>query len=142
LAAALRPSPKPDTLAVAPRVLTCGGYTPRPQEQTTMLNIKEPLDQRVTIRLTQTEKNILIEEADLAGLTTAELIRRRYFGKPIIAATDAATIRELRRTGGLLKHIFNQSDANNQKVGTEILTTLNEVRECIKRIANRDRQES
>jgi SpoVK/Ycf46/Vps4 family AAA+-type ATPase len=107
-----------------------------------MLNTKEPLDQRITIRLTQTEKNILIEEADLAGLTTAELIRRRYFGKPIIAATDAATIRELRRTGGLLKHIFNQSDANNQKVGTEILTTLNEVKECIKRIANRDRQES
>jgi hypothetical protein len=107
-----------------------------------MLNIKEPLDQRITIRLTQTEKNQLIEEADLAGLTTAELIRRRYFGKPIITATDRATIRELRRIGGLLKHIFNQSDSNNQKVGTEILTTLNELKECIKRIANRDRQES
>jgi hypothetical protein len=107
-----------------------------------MLNIKEPLDQRITIRLTQTEKNQLIEEADLAGLTTAELIRRRYFGKPIITATDRATIRELRRIGGLLKYIFNQSDSNNQKVGTEILTTLNELKECIKRIANRDRQES
>jgi hypothetical protein len=142
LAAALRASPKHDTLAVAHRVLTCGGYTPRPQEQTTMLNAKEPLDQRVTIRLTQTEKNILIEEADLAGLTTAELIRRRYFGKPIVTATDAATIRELRRIGGLLKHIFNQSDPNHRVVGTELLTTLNELKECIKRIANRDRQES
>lgn len=107
-----------------------------------MLNTKEPLDQRVTIRLTQTEKNILIEEADLAGLTTAELIRRRYFGKPIVTATDAATIRELRRIGGLLKHIFNQSDPNHRVVGTELLTTLNELKECIKRIANRDRQES
>jgi hypothetical protein len=107
-----------------------------------MLNTKEPLDQRVTIRLTQTEKNILLEEADLAGLTTAELIRRRYFGKPIVTATDRATIRELRRIGGLLKHIFNQSDSNNQKVGTEILTTLNELKECIKRIANRDSQKS
>jgi hypothetical protein len=107
-----------------------------------MLNTKEPLDQRVTIRLTQTEKNQLIEEADLAGLTTAELIRRRYFGKPIVTATDRATIRELRRIGGLLKHIFNQSDSNNQKVGTEILTTLNELKECIKRIANRDSQKS
>ena len=107
-----------------------------------MLNTKEPLDQRVTIRLTQTEKNILLEEADLAGLTTAELIRRRYFGKPIIAATDAATIRELRRTGGLLKHIFSQTDRYERIVGTEILTTLNEVKECIKRIANRDSQES
>jgi hypothetical protein len=103
-----------------------------------MLNTKEPLDQRITIRLSQTEKNLLIEDAELAGLTTAELIRRRYFGKPIITATDRATIRELRRVGGLLKHIFNQSDSNNQKVGTEILTTLNELKECIKRIANRD----
>ena len=142
MAAALRASPKHDTLAVARRVLTCGGSTPRPQDQTTMLNTKEPLDQRVTIRLTQAEKNQLIEEADLAGLTTAELIRRRYFGKPIIAATDAATIRELRRTGGLLKHIFSQSDKYDRLVGTEILTTLNEVKECIQRIANRDRQES
>lgn len=142
MAAALRASPKHDTLAVARRVLTCGGSTPRPQDQTTMLNTKEPLDQRVTIRLTQTEKNQLVEEADLAGLTTAELIRRRYFGKPIVAATDAATIRELRRTGGLLKHIFSQSDKYDRVVGTEILTTLNEVKECIKRIANRDRQES
>jgi hypothetical protein len=142
LAAALRASPKHDTLAAARRVLTCGGSTPRPQKQTTMLNTKEPLDQRVTIRLTQTEKNILIEEADLAGLTTAELIRRRYFGKPIVAATDAATIRELRRIGGLLKHIFNQSDRYERVVGTQLLTTLNELKECIKRIANRDRQES
>lgn len=142
MAAALRASPKHDTLAVARRVLTCGGSTPRPQAQTTMLNTKEPLDQRVTIRLTQTEKNQLVEEADLAGLTTAELIRRRYFGKPIVAATDAATIRELRRTGGLLKHIFSQSDKYDRVVGTEILTTLNEVKECIQRIANRDRQES
>ncbi len=107
-----------------------------------MLNIKEPLDQRITIRLTQTEKAQLIEDAEIAGLTTADLIRRRYFGKPIIAATDAATIRELRRTGGLLKHIFNNSEKYDRVVGTEILTTLNEVKECIKRIANRACQES
>ena len=121
-----------------------------------MLNTKEPLDQRITIRLSQTEKNLLLEDADLAGLTTSELIRRRYFGKPIITATDRATIRELRRVGGLLKHIFSQSDRfdllpdreahradreahrDNRVVSTEILTALNEVKECIKRIANRD----
>ena len=121
-----------------------------------MLNTKEPLDQRITIRLSQTEKNLLLEDADLAGLTTSELIRRRYFGKPIVTATDRATIRELRRVGGLLKHIFSQSDRfdllpdreahraereahqSNRVVSTEILTALNEVKECIKRIANRD----
>lgn len=114
-----------------------------------MLNTKEPLDQRITIRLSQTEKNLLLEDADLAGLTTSELIRRRYFGKPIVTATDRATIRELRRVGGLLKHIFSQSDRfdplpdreahqSDRVVSTEILTALNEVKECIKRIANRD----
>jgi hypothetical protein len=71
----------------------------------------QPLDQRITIRLNKLEKAILTEDANLAGLTVSELIRRRYFGKPIVAATDAQTIRELRRLGGLLKHIWTESGA-------------------------------
>jgi Ribbon-helix-helix protein, copG family len=100
-----------------------------------MLNTKEPLDQRITIRLSRAEKDQLTEDANLAGLTTSELIRRRYFGKPIIAATDAAMIRELRRVGGLLKHIFNQS---GNTYNTETGNALSEVKDCIKRLANRD----
>jgi hypothetical protein len=104
-----------------------------------MLNTKEPLDRRVTIRLSQSEKDSLAEDANLAGLTISELIRRRYFGKPIITATDRATIRELRRIGGLLKHIFSQTD---RTADNELLITLNELKDCIKRIANRDSQKS
>jgi hypothetical protein len=100
-----------------------------------MLNTKDPLDQRITIRLSRAEKDQLTEDANLAGLTTSELIRRRYFGKPIIAATDAAMIRELRRVGGLLKHIFNQS-GNTYRIETG--NALSEVKDCIQRLANRD----
>jgi hypothetical protein len=107
--------------------LSCGGFTPQPQllaASHQMLNTKEPLDQRVTIRLSRAEKDQL-----------TELIRRRYFGKPIIAATDAAMIRELRRVGGLLKHIFNQS---GNTYSAETGNALSEVKDCIKRLANCD----
>jgi hypothetical protein len=36
-------------------------------------------------------------------------VRRRYFGRPIIANADAVMLKELRRIGGLLKHIHNES---------------------------------
>jgi hypothetical protein len=69
----------------------------------------EPLDAVINVRLTSAEKAKLREDADLAGLSMSELVRRRYFGRPIIANADAIMLKELRRLGGLLKHIHNQS---------------------------------
>lgn len=70
---------------------------------------EEPLDAVVNVRLTTAEKARLLEDADLAALTMSQLIRRRYFGRPIIASADMVMLKELRRLGGLLKHIHNQS---------------------------------
>jgi hypothetical protein len=61
-------------------------------------------DDAVKVRLTKSEKLMLMEEAAIADISMSELIRRRYFGKPIIASADAVMLRELRRQGGLLKH--------------------------------------
>jgi hypothetical protein len=69
----------------------------------------EPLDAVINVRLTAAEKARLKEDADLAGLSMSELVRRRYFGRPIIANADAVMLKELRRIGGLLKHIHNES---------------------------------
>jgi hypothetical protein len=69
----------------------------------------EPLDAVINVRLTSDEKARLREDADLAGLSMSELVRRRYFGRPIIANADAVMLKELRRIGGLLKHIHNES---------------------------------
>ncbi len=69
----------------------------------------EPFDAVINVRLTSAEKAALKEDADLAGLSMSELVRRRYFGRPIIANADAIMLKELRRLGGLLKHIHNQS---------------------------------
>jgi hypothetical protein len=70
---------------------------------------KEPLDAVINVRLTAAEKARLKEDADLAGVSVSELVRRRYFGRPIIANADAVMIKELRRLGGLLKHIHHES---------------------------------
>jgi hypothetical protein len=61
----------------------------------------------VTLRVTPFEKEKLRDDADIAGLSLSELIRRRYFGVPIRARTDMVTIKELRRFGGLLKSNFS-----------------------------------
>lgn len=60
----------------------------------------------VTIRVTEREKTRLTEQADIAGLSVSEYMRRRFFGGTIAAYTDLRTVGELRRIGGLLKHNF------------------------------------
>ena len=60
-----------------------------------------------TIRMSPAENQRLLEYAEISGITVSEYIRRKCFGgRPITAYTDLATIRELRRLGGLLKHNF------------------------------------
>jgi len=67
------------------------------------------LGERITLRLASDEKERLKSDADLAGLSMSEVVRRHYFGRPIIANADATMIKELRRMGGLMKHIHLES---------------------------------
>lgn len=67
------------------------------------------LTERVTLRLAADEKDRLKSDADLAGLSVSEIVRRHYFGRPIIANADLVMVREMRRMGGLMKHLHNES---------------------------------
>ena len=63
--------------------------------------------QWLTLRVSEEEKRRVEEQAALAGLSVSEYMRRLVFGgRPVVAATDEAMLRELRRVGGLLKHHF------------------------------------
>ena len=63
---------------------------------------------RRTLRLTAEEDERITRQAETAGISVSEYMRRLFFGgRPIIARTDDQTIRELRRLGGLLKHHFD-----------------------------------
>lgn len=67
------------------------------------------LDAVINVRCTHAEKAHLRECADDAALSLSEYVRRRALGRAVFASTDAAVLRELRRLGGLLKHVHTSS---------------------------------
>lgn len=60
----------------------------------------------VTIRVSEREKMRLTEQAEIAGLSLSEYMRRRFFGGRLAAHLDLSAIAELRRIGALLKYNF------------------------------------
>jgi hypothetical protein len=93
---------------------------------------------RFEMRLTAAERQQLRDEADLAGMSISELVRKRTCGKTIHAATDLMMIRELRRLGGLQKHTINKF-APHFEVVDECNATIRALRAAIERVANHDR---
>jgi len=84
----------------------------------------EQLDERIMIRLTTAEKEQLKEDAKIANISLSALVRRRYFGRPILAHADAVMLKELRRIGGLLKHLHNESNGAHSKDTSSVLIAL------------------
>ena len=89
---------------------------------------------RRTLRLSERDDARMVEYAAVAGLSVSEYMRRLFLGgRPIIASTDAQMIRELRRMGGLLKHL----GAEKPNATAEMRETLASIRKTIERLAAR-----
>jgi hypothetical protein len=82
------------------------------------------LTARLDVRVAPGEKEQLAVIARDAGLAVAELVRLRALGRPVVSRTDASTIRELRRIGGLLKMVHVESGGAYRQQTAELLTTL------------------
>ena len=82
------------------------------------------LTERVTLRLAADEKNRLKSDADLAGLSVSEIVRRHYFGRPIVANADLVMIREMRRMGGLMKHLHNESGGAYREQTSDAISAI------------------
>ena len=94
---------------------------------------------RRTLRLTAEEDKKLTRQAETAGISVSEYIRRLFFGgRPIIARTDDQTIRELRRLGGLLKHHFDMVKRTGS-TGTlvELDAALRQIRQAIETLSEK-----
>ena len=63
----------------------------------------------ILFRLTESEYVQVLEDITVTGLTLSSLIRKRLFGKRVASRADLAVLSELRRLGGLLKHIHNET---------------------------------
>lgn len=92
----------------------------------------QELDARLNLRLPQAERDSIEHDADRAGISLSEMVRSRYFGRKIVAHTDDVMIRELRRTGGLLKSVHLQSNGAYSK---ETATLLNQLGHLIDQIS-------
>ena len=60
------------------------------------------------VRLSADEKAFIHQQAEAAGLPASAYVRALAVGNVIRTKTDAAMLNELRRLGGLCKHLFNQ----------------------------------
>lgn len=86
---------------------------------------------QVRIRFAESEKTQAEALAAEGGLSLSEYMRRRALGYQVRSIADAQTINELRRIGGLLKHIHNQSDGAYSR---DTAVALVEITAAIKRI--------
>jgi len=93
---------------------------------------KDNKTELVRIRFTPTEKADAEALSVEAGLTLSEYIRRRSLGLRVRSRADDQMINELRKIGGLVKHIHNETDGVHSKETANVLVTLTE---AIKRIA-------
>ena len=90
------------------------------------------LTKRLDVRVAPVEKEQLRRIAADAGIAVAELVRARALDRPVVSRTDATTIRELRRLGGLLKKVHVDSGGAYSKETGSALAAL---RAAIDRLA-------
>ena len=63
-------------------------------------------DAILKMRLTADEKNFIRTQAEAAGMPASAYVRAMATGNVIRTKTDAMVLNELRRLGGLCKHLF------------------------------------
>lgn len=100
-------------------------------------NGKGRFEARRTLRISAEENERLTRQADAAGISVSEYIRRLCFGgRPITSRTDSQTIRELRRLGGLLKHNFEcVREAGGYQALPKMEVALDAIRQAIERLS-------
>ncbi len=64
--------------------------------------------ERYEIRWSAEELAVAKRHADMAGLSLSEFVRRVATRQPLVAKSDQETIAELRKLGGLIKHLFGE----------------------------------
>ena len=93
------------------------------------------LTARLDVRVAPFEKAQLRAIAEAAGMAVADLVRQRALGRPVVSRTDATTIRELRRLGGLLKLVHVESGGAYSR---QTAAALDALHTAIRRLAGGD----
>lgn len=84
------------------------------------------LTDHINIRVTLQERKEIQEQASVSGLSLSEYVRRRILGRRVVSRIEVKMLSELRRQGGLLKYIFNESGGMYSEKTAVALDNLNE----------------
>lgn len=87
-------------------------------------NNKIAMDKVIKLRISKGEHEALKESADAAGISVSFLLRQAGKKVTITSSTDRMMIRELRRIGGLMKHIHTSSGGNYSEETSSAITSI------------------
>jgi len=86
----------------------------------------------IHVRLSEQEYETLLFKINASGLTISEFIRRAANNRRITSKIEANVVNELRRIGGLLKHVHNES---NGAYSSDTASAIFEIREAVKHLS-------
>ena len=84
---------------------------------------------RVEIRMSPDEHSAIADKADKCRLSVSEFLRRCALGRAVSSRSDQEALSELRRQGGLIKHLAS----NDRQNAYEYRVALNLIQETIRR---------
>lgn len=90
----------------------------------------------VNVRLSESEFLTLKRKAKNSGLTCSEFVRRAANNRRIVSRIEESAVNELRRIGGLLKHIHLESGGAYSRATA---AGIDEIRKAVRKIELYDR---
>jgi hypothetical protein len=106
------------------------GFAPRPHRSTEMARPKQTEHRRgLLIKLLSQEKEIIRQQAYLAGLTVSEFIRKCALNRPIRSRVSREVAAELSKLFGLQKHLLREIKGlpNEEELRRELNSVLLEL---------------
>ncbi len=95
---------------------------------TSIVATTTPKDAAILIRISTKERAVIGLRANMCALSTSEFIRRCALGRPISSRVDIAAISELRRQGGLIKHLASADRQHADEYGVALTLIQDAIR--------------
>ncbi len=90
-------------------------------------SLKPIRNQLIGFRVSTLERAKLHSRAEQAGLGISEFIRRAALSVPITSRTDPEMVRELRRLGAMLKHLYPKNSNWTSVEKERYWTAMNQI---------------
>lgn len=95
---------------------------------------------KYSFRLTEKERIDFEEQREVSGLSVSEFVRRRILGFRIVSKIDLKFLGELKRQGGLIKHLYNETRGMYSQDMAEAIQALTSCTRKLERIITNDSQ--